>query len=138
MADIPGLIEGGAKGTGIGEHFLGHIERCRVLLHLIDATGEDPVAAWQIVCTELAEYGAGLAEKPEILALNKSDLLDEEPMAALKDELTAASGATVFPLSAAVGDGLETVLDHMVEALDASPLTDRNIEDGQAASWSPL
>src|SRR3546814_12649289 len=71
---LPGLIEGAAEGAGIGDRFLGHIERCRVLLHMVDATGDDPVTAWNIVQDELAAYGAGLEEKPQLLALNKGDL----------------------------------------------------------------
>ena len=78
LADIPGLIEGAAEGAGIGDRFLGHIERCRVLLHLIDATGDDPVEAFRIVTDELAAYGGGLDEKPQIVALNKGDLLGQE------------------------------------------------------------
>src|SRR3546814_4098325 len=80
VADIPGLIEGAAEGAGIGDRFLGHIERCRVLLHLVDATGDDPVPAWKIVQAELAAYGAGLEEQPQLLALNKGDLPDPELM----------------------------------------------------------
>jgi GTP-binding protein len=81
LADIPGLIAGAAEGVGIGDRFLGHIERCRILIHLIDATQDDPIAAWHIVCDELSEYGAALDEKPQIVALNKGDLLDPELMA---------------------------------------------------------
>ncbi|MEM8696230.1 MAG: GTPase ObgE [Pseudomonadota bacterium] len=138
MADIPGLIEGAADGAGIGDRFLGHIERCRVLLHLIDATGEDPVAAWRTVREELKEYGAGLAEKPEILALNKADLLDQELMDALGAELSDASGSTVLPLSGATGEGLDTVLDHVIEAL-GEPRTDADDEASEGSeTWSPL
>eukprot|EP01035_Chromulina_nebulosa_P044407 gene44407-60140_t len=81
LADIPGLIAGAADGVGIGDRFLGHIERCQILIHLIDATQDDPVLAWQTVCDELADYGAGLEDKPQIVALNKGDLLDPELMA---------------------------------------------------------
>ena len=137
MADIPGLIEGAAEGAGIGDRFLGHVERCRVLLHLVDATGEDPVAAWRTVREELKQYGAGLAEKPEIVALNKADLLDEELMDALGAELEEATGATVLPLSGATGEGLETVLDHVIEAIgERTPAEDADAEDEE--TWSPL
>lgn len=135
MADIPGLIEGAAEGAGIGDRFLGHIERCRVLLHLIDATVDDPVAAWKTVREELAGYGAGLADKPEILALNKADLLDEELMEALCAELAEASGSTVLPLSGATGAGLETVLDHVLNEVASSSDTDTPSEDHE---WTPL
>ncbi|MEY4997972.1 MAG: hypothetical protein RIS00_16, partial [Pseudomonadota bacterium] len=75
LADIPGLIAGAAEGAGVGDRFLGHIERCQILIHLIDATGDDPVEAWHTVCEELEAYGAGLVDKPQIVALNKGDLL---------------------------------------------------------------
>lgn len=135
MADIPGLIEGAAEGAGIGDRFLGHVERCRVLLHLIDATVDDPVAAWKTVREELVEYGAGLADKPEILALNKADLLDDELMEALCVELAEASGATVLPLSGATGEGLETVLDHVISAIGEPPDPEGQSGDRQ---WTPL
>src|ERR1700761_6413418 len=83
LADIPGLIEGAADGAGVGDRFLGHIERCRVLLHLVDPTSEDPIAAYRIVREELTAYGAGLDEKTEVLALNKIDAVDEGVRAAL-------------------------------------------------------
>src|SRR3569832_1253561 len=76
VADIPGLIEGAAEGAGIGDRFLGHVERTRLLLHLIDGAAEDPVEAWRVVRGELDSYGAGLAAKPEVIALTKADLLD--------------------------------------------------------------
>ncbi len=75
LADIPGLIEGAHEGAGLGDRFLGHVERCAVLLHLIDGAAGDVVAAWRTVREELASYGAGLAEKPEIVALNKTDAM---------------------------------------------------------------
>ena len=78
MADLPGLIEGAHEGAGLGDRFLGHIERCRVLLHLVDGTSEDVAAAYRTVRNELEAYGEGLAEKPEIVALSKSDAMTEE------------------------------------------------------------
>ena len=76
LADIPGLIEGAAEGAGLGVRFLGHLERCAVLIHLVDATQEDVAGAWRTVRGELEAYGEGLAEKPELVALNKIDALD--------------------------------------------------------------
>ena len=76
LADIPGLIEGAHEGVGLGDRFLGHVERCRVLLHLVDGTGEHAGEAYETVRAELAAYGEGLGEKPEIVALNKADALD--------------------------------------------------------------
>lgn len=135
IADIPGLIEGAAEGAGIGDRFLGHIERCRVLLHLVDAYGDDPVAAYHTVRTELENYGAGLDDKVEIIALNKADLLDEELTDALTAELAEASGAEVLPLSGATGLGLDAVLDRLVEVI-APPTPEK--PDVEEEGWSPL
>ncbi len=83
VADIPGLIEGAAEGAGVGDRFLGHIERCQVLLHLVDANDEDVATSYRIVRDELDAYGAGLADKPVVVALNKIDTLDDELIDAL-------------------------------------------------------
>ncbi|WP_116969133.1 GTPase ObgE, partial [Blastomonas sp. UPD001] len=109
LADIPGLIEGAAEGAGIGDRFLGHIERCQVLIHLIDANGDDPVEAMRIVDGELENYGAGLEEKPRLVALNKGDLLDDELMQHFASELVAAGADRVFPISGATGKGNDQV-----------------------------
>ena len=92
VADIPGLIEGAAEGAGIGDRFLGHIERCRVLLHLVDANDVDVATSYRIVRDELDAYGEGLLDKPVVIALNKVDTLDEELIAALSAELAEACG----------------------------------------------
>jgi GTP-binding protein len=132
MADIPGLIEGAAEGAGIGDRFLGHIERCRVLLHLVDANQEDVAETYRIVRDELDAYGEGLADKPEILALNKADTLDEELLDALSAELEAEAGVKPFRLSGATGEGAEAVLDAILPHLGAAAAA----EEGD--SWSPL
>ncbi|NNC73182.1 MAG: GTPase ObgE [Sphingomonadaceae bacterium] len=138
MADIPGLIAGAAEGAGIGDRFLGHVERCQVLLHLVDGTGEDPVAAWKTVREELGDYGAGLADKPEIIALNKVDILGPELTEAIADELAEASGSAVLPLSGATGEGLEAVLDRLIGLIDApaDPVDDEALSGDD--QWSPL
>ncbi len=136
IADIPGLIEGAADGAGIGDRFLGHIERCKVLLHLVDANGDDPVAAYRTVRAELANYGAGLVDKVEIVALNKADLLDAELTEMLTAELAEASGAEVLPLSGATGIGMERVLDRLVEAIDPKGFARPDAADMEP--WSPL
>jgi GTP-binding protein len=137
IADIPGLIEGAAEGAGIGDRFLGHIERTRLLLHLIPADAEEPVEAWRVVRGELDEYGAGLSDKPEIIALSKADLLDEKERAKLVKKLEKACGATVFPISAPLTEGLEPLLDRIVERLGQAAEAAR--EDAAAErSWSPL
>ncbi|PHR16620.1 MAG: GTPase ObgE [Sphingopyxis sp.] len=145
LADIPGLIEGAADGAGIGDRFLGHIERCKILLHLIDATGDDPVDAWKTVCKELEKYGGGLSEKPQILALNKADLLDDELMADITKQLHAAGAKDVLPISGATGAGLDPVLDKIIEAVGENSSIERkdqptegSEEGDKAKDWSPL
>ena len=141
IADIPGLIEGAAEGAGIGDRFLGHVERCRVLLHLIDANGDDPVDAMRIVCTELEAYGEGLDEKPQIVALNKGDLLDAELMADIAAELKAAGAEAVFSISGATGDGVPALLDALVERLGpvgADGGTKVEADESGDKPWSPL
>ena len=135
LADIPGLIEGAAEGAGVGDRFLGHVERTRLLLHLVDAQVEDVAAAWRTVRDEIEAYGAGLADKPELIALNKVDTIDEELSAALAAELEAASGAKVYPVSGATGAGVEAVLDALVETLAARVDPGANEE---SEIWSPL
>jgi len=136
VADIPGLIEGAAEGAGVGDRFLGHIERCQLLLHLVDANDADVATSYRVVRDELEAYGEGLADKPSLLVLNKVDMLDEELTAALAAELAAASGRTVLPLSAAAGIGVDLVLDALIGQLHRQKVED----DGPAEpiEWSPL
>ncbi|HXV00232.1 MAG TPA: GTPase ObgE [Caulobacteraceae bacterium] len=110
MADVPGLIEGASAGAGLGVRFLGHLERTRVLIHLIDATAEDPGGAWRAIRRELEAYGAGLETKPEIVALNKIDALD--PAARKKAAAAVRKAAGVAPLlvSAVSGEGVRPLL----------------------------
>lgn len=124
IADIPGLIEGAAEGAGIGDRFLGHIERCRVLIHLVDISGDDPVEAMNIVEGELAAYGEGLEGKPRIVALNKVDLADPDLAAAYSAELIKAGAERVFPISGATGEGIEALLDAVLEYLPARTATE--------------
>ena len=141
VADIPGLIEGAADGAGIGDRFLGHIERCRVLLHLIDANDEDVATSYRIVRDELEAYGAGLAEKPVVIALNKIDTLDDELIAALSAELEEASGAQVIPLSGAAGTGVDWVLDQLLEVIGPNENRASDEDFGESedpVEWSPV
>lgn len=110
LADIPGLIEGAHEGAGLGDRFLGHLERCAVLVHLIDGTADDPAANYRTVRDELAAYGAGLADKPELVALNKCDALAEDDAADKAKGLEKAVGAPVFQLSGVSGQGLDDIL----------------------------
>lgn len=110
VADLPGLIEGAHTGSGLGTKFLNHIERCIVLLHLIDATQGNVVQAYTTIQKELKEYGAGLILKPQVVALNKEDLLLEEELIEKKNQLEAYTGNTVFTLSAAQDRNVKPVL----------------------------
>ena len=110
LADLPGLIEGANEGAGLGTRFLGHVERCRVLVHLIDGTLDDVAGAYQTVRRELEAYGGGLAEKPELVALNKADALSDEDKAEKQELLALASGAEVAVISGISGDGLQTLM----------------------------
>jgi GTP-binding protein len=110
MADIPGLIEGAHLGHGLGDRFLGHVERCRVLLHLVDASGVHAGKAYKVVRRELEAYGQGLAEKPEIVALSKIDLVDPLALKDQSQKLKRACGKTPYLLSAPARLGLAEVL----------------------------
>ena len=137
LADIPGLIEGAAEGAGVGDRFLGHVERTRLLLHLIDGSAEDPLDAWQIVRGELDSYGAGLADKPEVIALTKSDLIDSKQRSKVLKALEKKSGARVFPISAPLEEGMEPLLDAVIERLGAAA-QEAPLEPADERSWSPL
>ncbi|MDB5415268.1 MAG: obgE [Rubritepida sp.] len=110
LADIPGLIEGASEGAGLGVRFLGHVERCRVLLHLIDGSQPDPVASYRLIRNELAEYGGGLAEKPEIVVLNKVDAMTAQAKASRLKALERACGSDVMLAAGATGQGVPQVL----------------------------
>ena len=135
VADIPGLIEGAADGAGIGDRFLGHIERCKVLLHLVDATGVDPVGAWRIVRGELDAYGSGLIDKTEVIGLNKIDALDPADVKTLAAKLKRASKAEIFPMSGASGEGIEAVLDRLADAIGVKATAPEAAEE---KPWSPV
>ncbi len=145
LADIPGLIEGAAEGAGIGDRFLGHVERCRVLIHLIDIAGEDPVEAMRIVEEELSAYGAGLDDKPRLVALNKLDLADAELVAGFAEELMEAGADEVFAVSGATGEGIEQLLDAVLQYLPDRTSTEtkgqavEEVDDeGNSGEWSPI
>ncbi|MDP1732580.1 MAG: GTPase ObgE, partial [Devosia sp.] len=118
LADIPGLIEGAHEGAGIGDRFLGHIERCAVLVHLIDGTQDDVKTAYKTIRGELAAYDERLAEKPEIVALNKIDALDTDAIKEKVGILRKASKADVLTVSGVTGKGVQDVLYRIVSVLD--------------------
>jgi GTPase len=122
LADLPGLIERASEGAGIGTRFLGHVERCAVILHLVDGTQDDVAAAYLAIRRELALYGHGLAEKTEIVGLNKIDALDPAAIKARLRQLRRAAGpdAAVFPLAGATGAGLPKVMDALFTAIAAA------------------
>ena len=137
MADIPGLIEGASEGAGLGHRFLGHVERCAALLHLIDVTQDNLAQTYQTIRQELAAYDDGLAEKPELVALTKCDALTPELVADQKAQLDGLVNGPVVDISSVAGDGLQELYDRLLELIDgankkaaATALTD----DG----WHPL
>lgn len=136
MADLPGLIEGAAEGTGLGTRFLGHVERCVALVHLLDGTSDDPAAAYETVRHEIEAYGAGLDEKPEIVALNKVDAMTPEEAAEKRDALAAAIGKNVRLVSGVSGAGVRDLVNEIAALLRA-----RRIEETQETEpegdWSP-
>jgi GTP-binding protein len=138
LADIPGLIEGAHEGAGIGDRFLGHVERCAVLIHLVDGTGEDVAGAYRTIRGELGAYDPALAEKPEIVVLNKVDALSPQARSGRLRALRRASGGEVLEVSAATHQGLDRVLYAVLDRLDAAR-TER-IERARAktqTAWAP-
>jgi GTP-binding protein len=120
LADIPGLIEGAHEGAGLGTRFLGHVERCAVLLHLVDGAAGDVVRAWRTVREELAAYGGGLADKPELIGLNKADAMTPREASARKSALAKASGRPVMLLSGVTGQGVPEVLRALQATINAA------------------
>jgi GTP-binding protein len=122
LADLPGLIEGASGGTGIGTRFLGHVERCAVILHLVDGTLEDVAGAYRMIRKELALYGHGLGEKQEIVGLNKIDAIEPASVSAKSEELRNAAlpETRILPLSGVTGEGVPEVLDAILAMLSAA------------------
>jgi GTP-binding protein len=138
LADIPGLIEGAHDGAGLGTRFLGHIERCRVLLHLVDATGEDIAGAYRTVRAELKAYGAGLEKKKEIVALTKCDALDDESRAGKLAELKAAARKKPLLLSAVSGMGVKDALAALAREIGRAQAKERAPEPAsERRPWQP-
>lgn len=139
IADIPGLIEGASEGKGIGDRFLGHVERCAVLLHLVDGTAEDVVADWRTIIEELQAYGGALAEKPRVTALNKIDAMDEESISNAQGMLEKETNAKVHLMSGVAGTGVTDVLRVLRAEIDDNRLRTRAEADEteEAAPWHP-
>lgn len=117
LADLPGLIEGAAEGAGLGHRFLGHVERCAVILHLLDGTAEDPVAAWKLIRRELKKYGGGLEGKTEIIGLNKIDAIPEDELKEKIAKLKRSAKRPVFALSGVSGEGVDAVVSKLWDVI---------------------
>ncbi len=138
LGDIPGLIEGAHEGAGIGDRFLGHVERTSVLLHLVDATSEDPAEAYRIVRGEVEAYGFGLAEKPEVLALSKADAVDSKDLEKKVRALKKLSGAEPLIVSAATARGVQEVLAALAAHVEYMRAYEREKPLRQAPQeWGP-
>ncbi|MGH2341430.1 GTPase ObgE [Segnochrobactraceae bacterium EtOH-i3] len=138
LADIPGLIEGAHEGLGLGDRFLGHVERCGVLIHLVDGTQEDPGEAYRTVRTELEAYGAGLEEKPEIVVLTKIDALDPDTRTERTSLLARACGAPPLTMSSASREGVERVLRAALRTLDtARAPSATDVPASRKEEWRP-
>jgi GTPase len=137
LADIPGLIEGAHEGAGLGDRFLGHIERCRVLLHLVDGTGEHAGQDYKTVRDELDAYGGGLADKPEIVALSKIDAMTPEEIKQQAARLKRAAKKTPLLLSAHSGTGVPEALRSLVTVIDQSQDSAQTPPRTAARAWQP-
>ena len=136
LADIPGLIEGAHEGAGLGDRFLGHVERCRVLLHLVDATTEHAGKAYKTVRAELEAYGGTLAEKIEIVALNKIDAVDADSLKKQKDRLKRAAKKTPLLLSGVTGKGVPEALRALAGIIGDKQVTSKAKRAAEAEPWT--
>lgn len=147
VADIPGLIKGAHEGHGLGDRFLGHVERCATILHVIDATGEDIAEAYTTIRKELEQYGEGLADKKEIIALNKIDALDEELVEMLSHELKQVTKSPIMPISGVSGQGVDQLLRALLSNVEDVRQLEKAQKEKDALSsvemvseekWSPV
>ncbi len=137
IADIPGLIAGASEGRGLGDRFLGHVERCAVLLHLVDGTSETIAEDYRTIIGELEAYGGDLADKPRVTVLNKIDALDEDERLAAKDALEEAVGKRVLLMSGVAREGTTDVLRALRSQIDTDRLRRRAEEGGEPEPWQP-
>ena len=138
VADIPGLIEGASEGRGLGDLFLGHIERCAVLLHLVDGSSGSLIEDYHTIIGELDAYGAGLADKPRITVLNKVDTMDAEERVFLQEELEAAVGGPVLLMSGVSQEGTDRVLRALRAEIDDNRLRQKKAaEADEDEAWHP-
>jgi GTP-binding protein len=144
LADIPGLIEGAHEGVGLGDRFLGHVERCACLLHLIDASQDDPVEAWNIVRGEIEAYAEELADKPELIVFSKADIVEPEELKKKRKAFEKATGQVPLVISAATGQGVHVAMGKLLEMIRANrPAPPEPHEDepedqpGEDGTWRP-
>lgn len=137
LADIPGLIEGAHEGAGLGDRFLGHVERCRVLLHLVDGSGEHAGKDYKVIRKELEAYGHGLDQKTEVVALSKVDSLDPETLKNQIARLRRASGQKPMVLSSATHNGVKEVLRALLTVIDAAARDEAEGTSGEMREWHP-
>lgn len=137
LADIPGLIEGAHEGAGLGDRFLGHVERCRVLIHLVDATQEDVGAAYKTIRGELEAYGHGLEDRTELVVLTKIDALNETIVAEKRQELEEASSGAIMTISAVSGAGVDALLYAIVGCIDDGKTEKAKLAETTPENWSP-
>ena len=135
LADIPGLIEGASEGVGLGDRFLSHVERCRVLLHLVEGTSEDAGDAYRTVRHEIEAYGHGLADKTEIVALSKADALDEDTLKDQLKKLKKACGRKPYVVSSASGQGVQEVLQALLAVIDQVKAEEEPVDAQE--EWHP-
>ncbi|MGB6318365.1 MAG: GTPase ObgE [Litorimonas sp.] len=137
LADLPGLIEGAADGAGLGHRFLGHVERCAAILHLVDATSEDPADNYRVIRGELDAYGEGLTEKPELVALTKCETVSADDLETVKAALEAECGQSVFLISSVARQGLKPLLSAVYQHVDRRRQAERAPEAVETG-WSPV
>ena len=137
IADLPGLIEGASEGAGLGHRFLGHVERCAVLLHLVDVTASDPVGAYRTLRRELKAYGAGLTDKPEILVLNKIDALPQTEVAQIAKSFRSRTKRKPLLLSAVSGQGKLEVLRELLAAVSRAHADRAAPDEAPLGAWQP-
>ena len=136
IADLPGLIAGASDGAGLGDRFLGHVERCAAMLHLVSGTSETPDEDYRLIRKELDDYGHGLEDKPEVVALTKLDTLTDEQISERAQVLEAACGSKVFVISSVAGQGVQALLGALYEIVKAN--RSREAKGGAPAeAWTP-
>ncbi|MGB6230448.1 MAG: GTPase ObgE [Litorimonas sp.] len=138
LADLPGLIEGAADGAGLGHRFLGHVERCAAILHLVDATQDEPAESYRVIRNELDNYGEGLTDKPELIALTKCEAVSPEQLESAKTALEAECGKTVHLVSSVARQGLKPLLSAVYAHVATRRRVERAPDVPEDAGWSPV